>query len=118
MALMRRRLLLLAVSPERLEVGPQILDFLGIAYARKGHASAGDFLHRSADEFLEHRLVPGDAGILHRVRIVEARERASGAAVDSIEWRSKLDLRIGPGVVAGQAPLAECRVGLCQRASG
>src|SRR5882757_6180301 len=118
MARMRRRLLLLAVSPEPLEVGPQILDFLRIAHARKGHAGARDFLHRSADVLLEHCLVPGDAGALHGVRIVVALERAGLAALDPIERRSELDLCAVPGVMAGQAPLAESRVGLSQRAPG
>src|SRR3954468_1817157 len=102
MARMRRRLLLLAVSPEPLEVGPQVLDLLGIAHARKGNAGAGDFLHRSADVLLEHCLVPGDTGVLHGVRKVVALERAGLAAIDPIERRSELDLRVGPGVVAGQ----------------
>src|SRR6266699_5953239 len=41
MAPMRRGapLLLIAVGPEPLEVGPQVLDFLRIAHAREGHAS-------------------------------------------------------------------------------
>src|SRR4029453_3830163 len=116
MARMRRRLLLLAVSPEPLEVGPQVLDFLRIAPARKGHARAGGLLHRSADVPLEHALIPGDAGALHGVRIVVALERAGLAAFDPVERRSELDLRVGPGVVAGQAPFAESRVSLCHRA--
>src|SRR5690349_24747409 len=105
MASIRRGLLLLAVSPELLEVGPQVLDFLGVAHARESHAGAGNFLHRAANELLEHPLVPGDAGALHGVRIIEAVEGASLAAVDPVERRSELDLRLGPGVVAGRAPL-------------
>src|SRR5215813_9770895 len=109
MAPMRRRaaLLLRAVCAELLEVGPKILDLLRVAHARKCHAGAGNLLHRSADVFLEHSFVPGDPGALHRIRVIVALEGAGFAAVDAVERRPELDLCVGPGVVAGQTPLAE-----------
>src|SRR5262245_17598510 len=76
MAPMRPELFLLAVSAELAEVGPKVLDLLGVAHARKGHAGAGDLLHRVADVLLEQGLVPGDPGVLDRVRIVIALEGA------------------------------------------
>src|SRR5262249_58840246 len=83
---------LFAVGVELLEVGPQFVLFLGIAHAGERHPRAGDLLHRVADIFLERRLVPGDPGILDLVRIVEAGEGPSVAAIEPVERRGLLGL--------------------------
>src|SRR5437764_717840 len=69
-----RALLLLAVRVELLEVVPERIALRLVAHAGKGHAGAGDLLHRIADVFLELCIAPGNAGILDRVRIVVAGE--------------------------------------------
>src|SRR6266850_39335 len=101
----RSALLLLAVLVELAEIRPEVVDLLGILDAREGHAGAGYPLHRILDVLLERRLVPGDAGILVGVGIVEARIARRGTAIETVERRPELDLGAFAGVVARQAPL-------------
>src|SRR5262245_30379334 len=96
-------LFLRAVGLELRQVRPEILDLLVVANADEGHARARHRLHRVLDVLDELFVVPGDAGILVHVGIVEALERPRLAAVDAVERRSELDLRVRPDVVAGHA---------------
>src|SRR4029077_3504588 len=80
-----RLLLLVAVRPELLEVGPKVGDVLVVLHADEGHTRAGHLLHRSTDVFWERFVVPGDPGPLVRGGVIEALETAGLAAVDGIE---------------------------------
>src|SRR4051812_27272259 len=102
-----RLLLLVAVRPELLEVGPKVGDILVVLYADEGHARAGHLLHRSADVFRERFVVPGDPGPLVGGRVIEALETAGLATVDGVERRPKLDFGPFADVVAGGAKTLE-----------
>src|SRR5438067_521066 len=80
-----------AVRAELLEVSPEVGLLLGVLDAREGHAGAGDLLHRSVDEILELRLVPGDVQTLDGIRIIEALEGCALAAINAVERRAELD---------------------------
>ena len=57
-------------------------------------------------------VAPCDAGGLVGIGVVEAREGAGGAAVETVERRTELDLRAGTGVVTGKAhPLEHALAG-------
>src|SRR3954447_26023930 len=102
-----RLLLLVAVRPELLEVGPKVGDVLVVLYADEGHSRAGHLLHRSTDVFRERFVVPGDPGPLVGRGIIEALETAGLAAVDGVERRPKLDFGRFADVVAGGATTLE-----------
>src|SRR6516165_1030518 len=95
------RSFLLAVVPELLEVGPQVPDVLVVLDADKRHAGAGHSLHGRADIGGEGFLAPGNAGALVGFRVIEPFPGAGLAAVDAVERRTELDLRLRPDVVAG-----------------
>src|ERR1700757_2963839 len=60
-----------AVVAELLEISPQVADVLVILDADERHAGAGHFLHRRVDILGERCLVPGDAGFLVGLGVVE-----------------------------------------------
>src|SRR4051812_38400141 len=102
-----RRLLLVAVRPELLEVGPKVGDVFVVLYADEGHSRAGHLLHRRTDVFRERFVAPGDPGPLVGGGVIEALETASLAAVDGVEGRPKLDFGRFADVVAGGAKTLE-----------
>src|SRR5215470_3335161 len=99
--------LLLAVRPELLEIGPEVGNVLLVLDADECHAGAGHLLHRCLYIFMEHVLVPSDAGPLVGGRVVVALEAAGLATVDAVERRAKLDLGLGADLVAGHAQSPE-----------
>src|ERR1700736_1175111 len=98
-------LLLAAVGLELAHVGPQVARFLLVLDAREEHLGAGNPGARVLDVFLEGRLAPGDARILVGVAVVVAFGGAGLAAVDAVELRTDLVLRVLADVVAGHALL-------------
>src|SRR5215213_11056282 len=100
----RPNLLLLTLGVELLEVRPETIDFLVVLDTRECHPGAGNLLHRVLDVFVEGVVLPGDAGALVGLGIIESGEGAGGAALEAIERRSELDLRAFAGVMAWQAP--------------
>src|SRR5215203_1376467 len=103
----RPNLLLLTLGVELLEVRPETIDFLVVLDTRECHPGAGNLLHRVLDVFVERIVLPGDAGTLVGLGIVESRIRARGTAIETVERRPKLDLRAFAGIMTGQAPLLE-----------
>ena len=80
-------LLLLPVRGELLEEGGEILDLVFLLDAGERHLGAGDLGLRVLDVLGEHRLVPGDAGILVGVGIAVARDASGVAAEQSVQQR-------------------------------
>src|SRR5882757_3175979 len=102
-----RPLLLIAVRPELLEIGPEIGDVLVVLHADECHPGARHLLHRSTDVLRERLVVPGDAGRLVGGGVVEALEGAGLATVYAVERRPELDFCRFPDVVAGRAKTLE-----------
>src|ERR1700694_2175731 len=97
------RLLLRAVRLELVDIGPKVRDLAGVLDPAESHPGAWNHAGRVFDVFHERVFVPGDAGGLVGIRIVEAREGAGLAAVKRVERRSELDLGVRSHVVAGAA---------------
>src|SRR5689334_16673111 len=104
-------LFLIAFRVELLEVRPQLILLLGVAHAGEGHAGALNLLHRVADVLLEYGFVPGDARILHCIRVAETGECAGLAAIDPVQGRPQFNGRARTGAVTRQTPFVECSVG-------
>src|ERR1700741_2882325 len=62
------------ISPELLEIGPEVRDVLVVLDADKCHAGARHFLHRRADIFGERFLAPRDTGRFIGWGVVETAE--------------------------------------------
>src|SRR5215510_12644722 len=92
-----------AVSPELLEVGPQIADLLLVLDAGEDHLGAGDLGARVADVFLERVLAPGDAGVLVGLGVIVAINAARMAALEAVEHRADLVLGVRADGMARQA---------------
>jgi hypothetical protein len=78
------------ISSELLEIAPQIFEFLVILDAGKYHFGARNFGARISDVFLERCLVPGDAGVLVRIAVIETFNHAGLAAIEPVENRTDL----------------------------
>src|ERR1700745_3107929 len=91
------------ISPELLEIGPELGDVLLVFDHDKRHARPPHFWHRRADIFGESFLAPGDAGRFIGWGVVEPLEGAALAAIDAIERWAELDFGVLPNVVAGGA---------------
>src|SRR2546423_15352678 len=89
------------ISPELLEIGPELGDVLVVFDADKCHAGARHFLHRRADIFGESFLAPGDAGRFIGWGVVETVGGAALAAIDAVERWAELDFGVRPDLVAG-----------------
>ena len=98
-------LLLLALGVELLEVGPQIGALVFVLDAGEHHLGAGNLGARILDVFVEHGLVPGDAGILVRVGVIVALDGAGLAALEAVEHGADLVLGVRADRMAGQALL-------------
>ena len=81
----RRASFLRPISPELLEIGPEVCDVLVVFDADKCHARTRHFLHRRADIFGESFFAPGNARRFIGWGVVETLEGAALAAIDAIE---------------------------------
>src|SRR5665213_3174849 len=79
---------LLAVGPELLEIGDDIVNVLFLRQTREDHLGAWNLAARVLQIFLQGRLVPSDAGILVGIAIGVARISTGLAANDAVEHRS------------------------------
>src|SRR4029077_13237034 len=95
------------ISPELLEIGPEVCNVLVVLDADKCNAGARHFLHRRADIFGESFLAPGDAGRFIGWRVVETVGGAALAAIDAVEPWAELDFGVRPDLVAGGAQSLE-----------
>src|SRR6185312_2419588 len=84
------------ISPELLEIGPEVCNVLVVLDADKCHAGARHFLHRRADIFGESFLAPLIPEDLIGWGVVEPVEGAALAAIDVVEWWTELILASGP----------------------
>src|SRR5581483_4603214 len=98
-------LLLLAVLVELRDVGPEVATFLLVLDAGEHHLGAGNFGLRVRDVFEELILVPGDAGALVGVGIVEPFDCAGLAAVEPVEHRPDFVLGAFTDRMTGEALL-------------
>src|SRR5262245_53208237 len=93
------RSFILPIGTKLFEVGPKVAELL-LVLDCKQHHRAWDLACRVADEFLEGSLVPGDAGIFQPLAIHRVLDRACFAAVQTIEDRPDLVLRVLADAVA------------------
>src|SRR5262249_21185975 len=91
---------LLPISPELLEIGPEVCDVLVVLDADKCHAGARHVLHRRADIFGESFFAPRDAGRFIGWGVVEIVESAALATIDAVERWTDLDFGTLSNVVA------------------
>src|SRR5215470_1370271 len=94
----RRASFLRPISPELLEIGPEVCDVLVVLDADKCHARARHFLHRRADIFGESFLAPGDARRFVSWRVVETLEGAALAAIEPLSG--------GPSLILASCPIS------------
>src|SRR5471030_1856618 len=103
MSIARDVLLHLSVGAELFEIGPKISGFLLILDAGEDHFGAGDLGAWILDVFQERCVIPGDAGILVGVGIVEIGRRAGTAAIDTVELGADLVLGALADGMTGEA---------------
>src|SRR5262249_60704779 len=75
------------------EVGPQIVGFLRVLDAGKGHLGAGYHGLRGLDVLFESLFVPSDSRILVGVAVIKSRNRAGLSAVEPVLSGADLVLR-------------------------
>src|SRR5262245_33852694 len=112
-------LLFVALSPELLEVSPKVAGLFFVLYARKNHFGIRNLGSRILDVILECRLIPGDSGILVRVRIAVVGDRTGMSALKAVEHGSHVVCSPISECMAGQACLERLFAGgyvLCLRA--
>src|SRR5262249_22044313 len=93
------RSFLLPIGTKLFEVGPKVAELL-LVLDCKQHHRAWDLACWVTDEFLEGSLVPGDAGIFQPFAIHRVLDRACFAAIQTIEDRPDLVLRVLADAVA------------------
>src|SRR5581483_9809030 len=92
-----------AVSFELFDIGPQIVDFGLILDAGENHECTWDHRLWILDVLFERLLVPGDSRVRVRRAVVESGCSTRFAAIEPIEQRADLVLRVRTYDVADQA---------------
>src|SRR5262245_20370042 len=99
----RGKLLFVAVGPELLEISPKVAGLFFVLDARKNHFGVRDLGPGVLDVILECRLIPGEPGILVRVRIAVLRNRTGMTALKAVEYGTHLVFCTFADRMAGQA---------------
>jgi hypothetical protein len=94
----------MAALSERLEIGDDVIDVLGVLKAAKGHAISWHLRLRVGNISAQVGIVPDDVRALHRVRIPVILEHRRFTADDALEARAN---RIRPISVACYTGLEE-----------
>src|SRR5580704_3342121 len=85
---------------ERMQIGDQVFNPLLVLDPGEDHFGAGDFGLRVLDICGERRLVPSDTGVLVRIRIDVAFDRARLASEQAVEDRTNGIFRVIAGLMA------------------